>query len=461
MSTRKAASVKVGTKTSGEHVPTPWDIVNVFGYALGVDRNTLDYTSRKESRYNFDYCSSRKALRDLRAACAMRRALMENYDKLQDILDRDGRLCLPARLFSGVPKKMASAMRSSSSVEDALCKVQFYITNLLPSFEKELPCSVVLAAMVSSRFSLGWAQSGKSVRDWCVDTIDALAGAIYFYQWDNFSERFLRDDRDLVEELFLFYGRDPTEYRLPYAHNKSNKRVHIERLQEFCTAHADVLVELDTENIEVLPTIAFLKALEKYVPGLIKYIHVYTDENTSKMWEHLSEFVSIPITVKGLQRIRSRKSVMDTAIIASVMEARYTNSAAGVLVVSSDSDFLMLSQQLPDFPICYCCSHKAVSPSAQSYLREHKLPTVYIDYVVNICDVKQAEQECIEAHLIAVLQQKLPNIKTVFASAVRDLGHAPNKEACEDFICRSIKGLTLSVSEDGTIDVSINEESVE
>ena len=84
-----------------------------------------------------------------------------------------------------------------------------------------------------------------------------------------------------------------------------------------------------------------------------------------------------------------------------------------------------------------------------------------MDYVVNICDIKRAEQECLGAHLTAVLQQKLPNIKTVFASAVRDLGHAPNKEVCEDFICRSIKGLTLGVSEDGTIDVSINEESVE
>lgn len=459
MSHKKASTKAVAPEE--QRRPTPWDIVNVFGYALGVRKNVLDYTSRHDSHYNYAYCNGRKALRELREACLLRQALMENFDKLQESIRQRGKLYLPQQLTNGMPRALYNAMRVSTSVEDALCKVQFSITELLPTFELELPCTHVLSTMISARFSLGWAQSGKPLEQWCHDTVTALQGTPYFYQWDKFSARFLRDDRDLVEELYTFYGRDPGEYKFPYPRYKSNRRIHIERLQAFCENNAPVVVELDTENLTPLPTVAFLKTLDKCAPGSIKCINVYADDNVSKTWVHLSEFITSPVHVKKIQRIRSRKSVMDTAIIASVMEVKYSKSAGGVLVVSSDSDFLMLSQQLPDFPICYCCFRHAVSTTALEYLKEHSLPTVYIDYVVNRCIVKQVEQECVDAHLTSVLQQSLPNLKEVLAPAIKEMYRSNPKDSCEDILCKSIQGISLSVREDGTIVVSINDESVE
>lgn len=452
---------KDSKSTVRQGAPTPWDIVNVFGYALGVDRPVLDYTARKESKYNFQYCEGRKSLRALRESCLLRRAIMEQYDELAAAIAARGHVYLPVEMLRSVPEQLYESMRKSTSVEDMMCKAQFRINELLPAFEREVPTCRMMAIMLSGQFSLGWRSSQQSLEDWCHNTVRQLGREPYLYSWESFSTRFLRDDRDLVEELYTYHGKDPSEYPFPYPRNKSNRRAHMERAVEFCNQAGSVVVELDTENTEAALAIAFIQGLEQQAPGAIKQVNVYLGGMESRTWRHLSEFISSKVCVKEVTRIRNQKSAMDTAIIASIANAKYREDVGGVLLVSSDCDFLVLSTQLPDLPVCYCCTRKQASAATLKYLRDRELPSVYLDYVVNNRMAERVERECVKAHVAMVIRDSIPNIKELVPTAVREVCPQSRADLYSDDLCGMLGGINLSIKSDGTITVSITEESVE
>lgn len=441
--------------------PTPWDVVNVFGYALGVDRSVLDYTARKESQYNFSYCEGRKNLRALREACLLRRAIMEQYDELEAQIASRGHIYLPAEMLRTVPDCLYDTIRKSTSMEDMMCKAQFRINELFPAFEREVPACREMAIMLSGEFSLGWRKSQQPLGDWCRSTVHQLGREPYFYHWEEFSTRFLRDDRDLVEELYTFHGKDPEKYPFPYSRNKSNRRAHLERLKEFCTQNGPVVVELDTENAEAYLAIAFLKCIEEEIPNAISQVNVYLGGMENKTWRHLSEFISSEVCVKEITRIRSQKSIMDTAIIASVMDVKYSKKANGVLLISSDCDFLVFDSQIPDMPICYCCTRRQASAATLKYLRENDLPSVYLDYVVNNLMASRVEQECVRAHIAAAITCSMPNLRDIVLPAVREVCPHSKVSAYTSSLGAMLREVNLSVNTDGTVVVSIDEESGE
>ncbi len=442
-------SKNVRSDPKQEYSAMPWDIVNVFGYAIGVERAVLDYISRNESMYSYVYCSSRRRLRELRQACQTRRFVINQCA----VMEPGGNECIT------LPKEYGG-QGSMTSAEELLFGIQSKIKRLMHAFKLELPpCEEDLADYLVDEFALGWHRE-EGLVDWCKKTVESLGDGVYFTHWYLFSSRFLRDDRDLVEELYTFYERDVRSYPFPYVKCKSNRRAHMERLQEFCSKYGPVVVELDTENIEAPLAIAFLKCIEKELPGAISCVNVYLDGMENKVWRHLSEFITSTVCEKQVTRIRSQKSIMDTAIIASVMDAKYSGRAKGVLLISSDCDFLVLASQIPDMPICYCCSRRRASVSTLRYLRDKELPSVYIDYVVNNLMSARTEQECVKAHVALAIEDSLPNLQSVALLALQEVCPQSKVASYTGNLHRLLNGINLSITNDGTVVVSINEESV-
>lgn len=438
---------------------TPWDLVNVFGYALGVDKAVLSYTTRDTSQYNFNYCEGRKVLRELREACILRRKVMEQAEELQRKAMERGRLVIPTSFRKQTSLHLPKEIAERSSVEALFFAFQDQIYSLKSAFLKELPSWFPYGDLLSAQFTPDWVRDEEDFVSWCKRTLDGLGSQPYMRRWKELSTRALRDDRDLIEELCALYGRDYTSISFPYPRRMSNRRVHLEHLREFCEKNGPVVVELDTENTEAALAIAFLKCIEEDVPGVISQVNVYLDGMENKIWRHLSEFISSEVCVREITRIRSQKSVMDTAIIASIMDVKYSGKARGVLLISSDCDFLVLDSQLPDLPVCYCCTRKQASAATLKYLREKELPAVYLDYVVNNVTAARVEQECVDRHIVAAIAQGLPNLRDFAIPAVKDLCPQSKVAGYTSGVGGLLSKLCLSINPDGTVAVSINEES--
>lgn len=441
--------------------PTPWDVVNVFGYALGAGRDMLDYTTRNASKYNCGWCDERKRLTALRRACLQRQAIMENASLLREEAQKQGHVYIPENLKRRIRVNETQQSASFMTVEELFLASQKRVESALDGFEKELPSWFCRPDYLMRQFVIDWDYGVEDFVDWCNHALCGCGSQPYMRDWEDLSSRVLRDDRDLVEELCALNGGDLTEWEFPYPRSMSNRRAHIERLKEFCIKNGPVVVELDTENTEASLAIAFLKCIEEEIPNAISQVNVYLGGMENKTWRHLSEFISSEVCVKEITRIRSQKSIMDTAIIASVMDVKYSKKANGVLLISSDCDFLVFDSQIPDMPICYCCTRRQASAATLKYLRENDLPSVYLDYVVNNLMASRVEQECVRAHVAAAITCSMPNLRDIVLPAVREVCPHSKVLAYTSSLGTMLKEVNLSVNTDGTVVVSIDEESGE
>lgn len=442
-------------------VPTPWDVVNIFGYCIGVEQRVLTYGVRNNSAFNYNYCSSVSTLRSLRNACLLRQVVIECYEELERNWGSDKKPCLPKRVSDSVTRLFRSKASLAKDLPELMDLIQSRIIRLLPEFQEILPEWFPLTQELSYQFLLSWNENVETLGVWCERTAKELKGRVYLHDYTIFSSRVLLDDRDLVEELLEICGHPVLQVDFPYARNKSNRTAHLERLQEFCNAHAPVTVEIDTENVESSLGLAFVKSLEEAAPNTIAAVNVYLSGMEGRPWRHLSEFLQVPVVYKEVPRVSHQKSVVDTAIIASVIKSKFEGKTNGVLLISSDCDFLVLHEQLPDYPVCFCCTRKQSSPGTLKYLRDHGLPSVYLDYVVNNRMSERMGQEYVMQHVTQAIENCLPNLKDVASSAFMEVCTQAGINSYSSMLDDILGTLELGVKMDGKVTATIKEESVE
>lgn len=457
MSSGKKRKVKAYTPAIASKEATPWDVVNIFGYAIGAERTTLEYASRSNSAFNYAYCEQRSVLKMLRTTCLLRGVIIRNYDLMEQLYAERGKLCLPPDVVGAVSRTFRDKAATCKTPEDLFWAVQKRIERVLYKFEDEVPKWFNISGVLARQFCLDLKPGEQPLREWCERTADELGSTPYMYDHRKFSTRVLRDDRDLAEELCEVYGLDASNIYFPYSRSKSNRAAHTERLREFCEKHSSIVVEIDTENVEAAWAVAFLKQLEQEAVQHISHINVYLTGMESRAWRHISEFIASKVVYKEVPRIRAQKSSVDTAIIASIMESRFAGHSAGAVLISSDCDFLVLHQQMPDYPVCYCCARKQASANTLKYLRECRLPAVYIDYVVNDKMATAATKEFLSKHVITSLEANFPNIQNLIRAAANEVcipgGYMPYRGDIEQLM----SSMRLDINADGTVSATITD----
>ena len=457
MSSSKKRKPKLPAPVAASKDATPWDVVNIFGYAIGVEKQVLEYASRSDSAYNYAYCEQRSVLRMLRNTCILRGVLIHNYDLLEKSYKERGKLCLPPDVSGAVSRTFREKAATCKTPEELFWAVQKRIERVISKFEEEVPKWFAISGLLARQFYLDFKPGGRDVGEWCSETSSALGNTPYMYDFRKFSTRVLRDDRDLAEELCEIYGIDTRLIYFPYNRSKSNRAAHTERLREFCEAHSPVVVEIDTENVEAAWAVAFLKQLEREAAEHISHINVYLTGMEGRAWKHISEFIASKVNYKEVPRIRAQKSSVDAAIIASIMESRFTGNCTGALLISSDCDFLVLHQQMPEYPVCYCCARKQASVNTLKYLRECKLPAVYIDYVVNDRMAADATREFLNKHVITSLEANFPNIQNIIKQAASEVCTPGGYMPYSGDIGKLMSAMRLGINADGSVSATIND----
>ena len=70
---------------------------------------------------------------------------------------------------------------------------------------------------------------------------------------------------------------------------------------------------------------------------------MYDDYHTSIGWDWLYQFTSIPVEHVEVQRVTDRKSLVDIMMTAGVCKSYYEDGIDSFILVSSDSDYWVMS----------------------------------------------------------------------------------------------------------------------
>lgn len=214
-------------------------------------------------------------------------------------------------------------------------------------------------------------------------------------------------------------------------------------------------IEVDTENIEVGMATALLMELQNVVPGFIGTVNIYLTGGESKPWKYLHEFLGLKVEYHTVDRIRPQKSMVDNAIMTSVIRSSFEKKHRGTVLLSSDCDFLALHKQIPDYPVCYCCVRKQASNATMKYLRDNDLHFVYVDYIVNNLRYAQAKHDYVMKHVAASISASIPNLLDVVKQAMMEVSTQSDSFSGSDEVQRILQCMRVGINADGSADITI------
>lgn len=434
---------------------TAWDLVNIVGYAMGMPRSFIEYEVRRKSEFSYDYCQSIKALKDLREACTLRwnlmqlcaatraKSLVEDYDEVL------------ASVKNGVNVVLSYKWNDMFDFEKVLLQCQKKIDKLAPAIVQCIPEWFTPTHYIVRQFLLEPLSPGTTVTDLCYEVCSRQGKYPYYRDWRTLTYRIFMDDRDLVEELYQLHGADMSELQFPYSASKSTRTQHLESLREFCGTDKPTIIEIDTENADFTSTVSFLRLLEKEVDTSKVRINIYHSGFENSLWASLPQYVSFPVNAKTVVRVREEKSVVDMAIMASVLEAKYSCDNPNFMLMSSDCDYMVLPQQFPDLNICFCCNKKHTASSTEVFLRKNNLRYIYVDYIVDNLTLDKVTSDCLSEKVLAAVQQSAKELGTIALDVIsqhnKDADAATNIAALNEVFGR----LRIKADNNGEISISI------
>lgn len=149
-------------------------------------------------------------------------------------------------------------------------------------------------------------------------------------------------------------------------------------IYDFISHAVNVAVFVDCENVDPYAFGATILNLDKGALSKIKKIVLYDDVNTSTAWDYITNIMEIPVIKKDTKRLINSKSLVDITMTVGVCEEYYRNDVESIILVSSDSDFWALINQLPQARFFVMNEKKKTSDAILTQLDQYRIKHCFI-----------------------------------------------------------------------------------
>ena len=118
---------------------------------------------------------------------------------------------------------------------------------------------------------------------------------------------------------------------------------------------------VDCENSDPYALCAAITNLDQNRLRKIEKIILYDDVHAASAWEMLASYVDIPVEYIMIERLKDNKSLADIKVATRTCQEFYTNGVDSFVLVSSDSDFWGLIEELPETNFFVMIQHQKSS----------------------------------------------------------------------------------------------------
>lgn len=224
-------------------------------------------------------------------------------------------------------------------------------------------------------------------------------------------------------------------------------------IHNFIKNSSRTVMLVDCENASPISVLSAIRGLdEEYTREIIK-IMLFNDVNASKIWESLSDYVSIPIEHLMTQRIVMEKSLVDIQLTAGACKEHYTNNIDSFIVVSSDSDFWGLVSSLPDVKFLFMLEHGKTSKEIKNALSDSDIYYCFIDRFYS-GDIGKIKETALVKELKRYLQQYVHiNVDEMLHTIEDRVRVDLSEEERDSFMRKYVKTLEVSIGEEGFLTI--------
>lgn len=185
----------------------------------------------------------------------------------------------------------------------------------------------------------------------------------------------LFNDKKFVTLLYSWNGDRFTEY------SKVSDVSYVVKgtIYDFIEEANKILLLVDCENSDPYKLSVTLKGLDETSVKKIQKIILFDDVHTTSAWSVLDQFVSVPVERLLVERIKSNKSQVDMQLASRTFREFYENQVDSFILVSSDSDYWALINNLPRANFLVMVEREKCGPDLKRALADSGIFYCYLD----------------------------------------------------------------------------------
>ena len=441
-----------------------FEIVSRVAYLIGIRKWVFENDHEPPKIEIYNRLQLDKRARIIRNLCRLRTALEINFKKICDAMQHEHRSLI------GMPEYLPSKWMQNLS-DDGIDIYQ-NINGNSPS-----PFLFMINNEIKNRINncrdlfpewIEWSYLSNIfiMPDGNTDEGTKRAAAVYyenqsFYpykQYINWDPRdcgnILLNDRKFVTLLYdlnMDEFRDISRVSDVSDYTKSN-------IYSFIENSGKTVFIVDCENSDPYALCAAIKNLDKDRLSKIEKIILYDDVHAASAWELLASYIDIPVEYIMIERLKDNKSLADIKVATRTCQEFYANGVDSFVLVSSDSDYWGLIEELPETKFFVMIQHQKSSYALKDALITSGIHYCYIDdfYEGDGSDIKQ---DAIHREIVRVLKDSLElNLHDLMDEVLERTRIEWSRDEKDQFIKRHLqKNIKLNVDEDGDVSIEFRE----
>lgn len=446
---------ELGPDRSGDH----YEVVSTFAYLIGIGRNIFEKEDGTLSPDIYNKLDKDKNAKIIRNLCLVRTLMVLRFHAICQAIQQD------YKSITSVPDIIPRD--AISYLEDA--GINVYTHNKEPNpFLAELHTQIKNRINNCQKLFPDWI-NWDYLRDLFVfpgkytdDTLKQIANTYYenrqFYPYqalihwtaaDDYGN-ILASDQKFLRLVYEWHGDGLPDLSLVTDVKTDTKK----KIYDFFDYAEKLIFVVDCENSDPYSLCATLNSLDKEKTEKISKLVLYDDEHAAHAWDVLTDYTTIPIEYVLIERLKDNKSLADVKVTARITKEFYENGVDSFVLVSSDSDYWGMIEEMPKTNFLVMAEKVKFSSAMRDALRSRGIFYCYIEdfYSGDNSKIKTSAliretNRVLTEHFAPMTVDEL--METVFRNTRMDITPTLRK-TYED---KYIKNLHIEISDDGEIQI--------
>ncbi|WP_051671710.1 NYN domain-containing protein [Oribacterium sp. P6A1] len=443
---------------SGESYGQQYDIISKVAYLIGVPKKIFENENEPPKVDIYNRLELEKKARIIRNLCSLRTQLERGFLKICQGIQREGRSII------GMPEYISSNTLQQLS-EDGI--------DIYKNLKEPTQFLININQNIKNRINncrdlfpdwLEWKYLSDIfiMPDGLSETGTKKAAEFYYtnfmhYPYQQYINWPAEDEGNILycdgKFVPLLYSWNNDEFvDMSLVSDVSDRTKG--NIYKFIEDSSKCIFIVDCENSDPYRLCAAVKNLDAERLSKIEKIILFDDVHAASAWEMLSSHVKIPVEYILIERLKDNKSLADVKVAARTAKEFYSNDVDSFVLVSSDSDYWGLIEELPNANFLIMVEHEKCSYALKEALIQHGIFYCYIDDFYS-GDGEGIKMEALQRELSRAVKASLDlNLYHLMDEVLERTRIRMTRSDIESFINRKIKNnLKLEISDDGNIEI--------
>lgn len=397
----------------------------------------------------------------IRNLCLLRNSIEHNYKKINDAMYKEGRPFYalseyyPEEALTFLYSKGIKLPDQGNQLHEVLCEINRLINDRINNCKDILPGWIrwdyirEMFIMPNGQKKIGTQEAANMF----YENMAFYPFGVYINWIPHDVGNLFANDYKFATTLYGWHGE-----RFLDLSNLSDVSLEVKgRIYDFLNQSTSTILVVDCENSDPYSLCAMFNCIDDEQADKITKIILYDDPQAPTGWKFFEQHVNIQcdkIEHIVIKRILDYKSLLDVKLSARIMKEFYSNNVESFVLVSSDSDFWGLMEELPQAHFLVMLEHRKTSSELKSVLDEHNIFYCYTDDFYTGMD-DTLKKQAMFAEFNAYFEDIVFNISDVFEDVLRKTRvELPDGEK-KQFYEKYLKTLQLKVENDGEVHIEI------